>query len=507
MRMPVMECEAVPARIGDAEAEAVLPEDAPPGHEAHVMVKYNENKRRSFSAFTFGPSKIRFQVSLSAAGSQHCTEVLGRACYMRFDRGDSVEEVKQFRQECYDRLKKARTGQPLVRQKSGKKIEDPTHGQEPSVKKAKVDQEPSKAVPQPPQASKRLVDGALATEDLKEAPAGHNASNNKSKSKRLKAGDTLNDQLRRDGRLNGSVQIEGREPSAKNSSINGIYAPIASGFGGFLAYEKFNGFGVAPDRYLFFSARKSRWKINDVLFDGKGCFAFARTEDDGQHAPTDRSLLWEVFGGKDQGYAEDPAVRCVAMEENAGKSLHSNALVPREKVGPTPDGKDGDNSDSDDDSSGSSSSSNSDNNAPKKGQENREQPEACLPLGSPPPAAALVVEPPTLPPPTTAIAPSSPPGAAMPSQPPARPLVQVAPLATPPPLELTQLATQPLPLPDPLPGPLPGEPAPPATTALLPPRGRVCAKMLARAGFRCRCHHNYAWDCPRVRYAVSRTRS
>jgi len=117
-------------------------------------------------------------------------------------------------------------------------------------------------------------------------------------------------------KLAGAVRIEGRDLGAKNASINGIYALVDGGFEGLSAYEKAGG---GQPRFLFYSNRKARWKINDQLDDTKNGFAFAKVRDGGKVAPSDHSpaLRWHVFDGKDGGYNEDAAVRCLAVAAQA----------------------------------------------------------------------------------------------------------------------------------------------------------------------------------------------
>merc|ERR1712060_1022046 len=128
-----------------------------------------------------------------------------------------------------------------------------------------------------------------------------------------------------------SVCIEGRDTERKNASINGTYAPIPDGFEGICAYKKL---GESAPRFLFYSVKKNRWKINDGLDDSKNGFAYAKTSDGGNAAPCDPSvnLQWYVFDGKEQGgYNEDSNVVC----KEVGRATPAPQDVPTE----SPDNK------------------------------------------------------------------------------------------------------------------------------------------------------------------------
>ncbi|CAE8639809.1 unnamed protein product [Polarella glacialis] len=85
-------------------ASAVLPEDAPPGHEAHAHVRFD----RSFSRALFKFDGVNFQATKKgAADSQYAAEVIARACYVKFAAGRPKEEVVDFRQQCFSRLRAA----------------------------------------------------------------------------------------------------------------------------------------------------------------------------------------------------------------------------------------------------------------------------------------------------------------------------------------------------------------------------------------------------------------
>mmetsp|Transcript_27259 Transcript_27259/g.73996 ORF Transcript_27259/g.73996 Transcript_27259/m.73996 type:complete len:221 (-) Transcript_27259:76-738(-) len=116
-------------------------------------------------------------------------------------------------------------------------------------------------------------------------------------------------QLAAKGRHADAMCILGRDPSSKNGSMNGVYLKREKPFHGRSAYQKEGG-----DRFLFFSATKGAWKVSDSLNDNKTGFAFAKVDDRGKALPSEveQPLDWKVFGGKDEGYKKDRAVRCVS---------------------------------------------------------------------------------------------------------------------------------------------------------------------------------------------------
>jgi len=130
--------------------------------------------------------------------------------------------------------------------------------------------------------------------------------------------------FRREGRLDGAVRIQGRDPAKKNCSINGVYAPLKGGYAGALAFE------LHPSeplkRFLFFSSPKGRWKIHDELEDGKGCCAYLKG-DDGQNPPVGLAsgVYWKLFDGKSRGYVDDPAVVCSLVPSNSKAEASSDS--------------------------------------------------------------------------------------------------------------------------------------------------------------------------------------
>eukprot|EP00746_Dinoflagellata_sp_MGD_P123628 gnl/MRDRNA2_/MRDRNA2_58255_c0_seq1.p1 gnl/MRDRNA2_/MRDRNA2_58255_c0~~gnl/MRDRNA2_/MRDRNA2_58255_c0_seq1.p1 ORF type:complete len:728 (+),score=138.76 gnl/MRDRNA2_/MRDRNA2_58255_c0_seq1:154-2184(+) len=95
-----------------AAAEVVpsgLPEDAPPGHVAHTKVR--SAGKNGAVAFTWKDK--HFQTTVKACGgSAHAAEVIARACYLKFEAGDSKDVVMEFRAACYQRLKVQPSAEP-----------------------------------------------------------------------------------------------------------------------------------------------------------------------------------------------------------------------------------------------------------------------------------------------------------------------------------------------------------------------------------------------------------
>lgn len=402
-----------------AEEPAAESQDAPPGHEAHGKVKYT-NSNRSW-VFYYGTE--RFQITERAAGGsgEECARI-ARLCYMKFEEGWTKEQVLVFRNEQCERFATPAHASPT---EAGAEAE----GKPPKKKRGK---------------------DAL---DLTKQEA--------SEVKRLRA----------TGREFEIVRMHGRETKKKNSSVNGLYVQTRDGFGGVKAYEKV---GSTP-RFLLYSAKRGRWLISDTVSDARQGFAYIEAKDGGTSGPTvrkPRGNRWFVFDGKDDGYKEDPAVQCTAINSSevaleakgaAKKGAKSKKQVKQEikeeeseaKVKAEPaepedasaqegepnatqtsqstlpakgeDSSSSDDSESDDDSDSSSAS------GAKQESEQGRSPEQPLPQ-----------------------------------------LVEVE-------------------------QPAPAPPQPVLHTA----QGRICAKMLVRTFFRCSCHFTYVDQCPEVLKARS----
>lgn len=241
----------------EVSSTGVIDEDAPKGSMAHDRVKRrNKGVGAEVCCFKFvrgDGTKEHFQTTMKAANnSMENAMRIARLCYAKFEAGATKAEVEQFRGEMYAKC------------------------------------------------------------------SGHNTEEGGGKQKKIKSNGTASilEQLRETGRMAGAIRLEGRDPTAKNASINGIYAHVSGGFAGASAYEKIG--GHVP-RFLFYSARKKRWLVNDELDDAKTGFAYAKTKDGGKATPPEHgtSLQWFVFGGKAEGYREDPAVRCELLADGA----------------------------------------------------------------------------------------------------------------------------------------------------------------------------------------------
>jgi len=353
-------------------AQSSTGEDAPPGHKAWEKVKAKtQSNGYGLCRFEFlraDGTKEQFQTTVRACGNnvEECTRV-ARLCYVKFDEGWSLEQVKEYRDRLYDEVSK----------KAGTYVEKDV------------------------QAPKR-TSGRRKRKGEVEAGGAEHAKRRRSSG--------LEDQvqaLQAANQLAGAVRIEGRDVGAKNASVNGIYALVDGGFDGSSAYVKAGG---GQPRFLFYSNRKGRWKINDQLDDAKNGFAFAKVRDGGKVVPSDHSpaLRWHVFDGKEGGYNEDANVRC------------SKVAAAAKQAGAAGDA-------SGDDSSVSSSSSSSGSDAEDEGGSDGPGSEGEAATGD---AATARGEP-----------------------------------------DSTQATPR-------------------------KPQGRVCAKMLVRAGFRCSCHFSLVGDCP-----------
>lgn len=81
----------------------VLPDDAPPGHDAHSKVKWNTGKWPH--AFFVISDKKRLQATQAACDSKAAAMHLCRAMFLRHEGGESAEEVISFRQDIYSKIK------------------------------------------------------------------------------------------------------------------------------------------------------------------------------------------------------------------------------------------------------------------------------------------------------------------------------------------------------------------------------------------------------------------
>lgn len=155
-------------------------------------------------------------------------------------------------------------------------------------------------------------------------------------------------QLASEGRISKAVCVFGRDPSSKNSSVNGVYVDRDKPFHGRNAYKQEGG-----DRFLFYSSTKGAWKVSDSLDDSKNGFAFAKVDDRGEGLPSDtkHNLEWRVFGGKSEGYKKDRGLRCLSA------LALLRALAPESAAALAPDNDAADNCDESDGERGSGESS------------------------------------------------------------------------------------------------------------------------------------------------------
>mmetsp|Transcript_57663 Transcript_57663/g.134309 ORF Transcript_57663/g.134309 Transcript_57663/m.134309 type:complete len:706 (-) Transcript_57663:63-2180(-) len=376
--------EPLPPEEAASPGHALQEEDAPLSSAAHEKVKYKRQSNGSdvcfFEIITANGSKERLQTTLRACGgSQEEAMRIARLCYVKFEGGASRAEVEQYRNDLYAKF--AAAGNSEKRQK-------------------------------------HQVDGERSD-----------------KRRRRKANDeaSLVEELRAAGRLAGALRIAGRDVSAKNASVNGVYTLVEGGFADTLAYRKV---GSGQPRFLFYSSRKSRWKINDELDDAKNGFAYAKTRDGGKAAPSDHGavLRWHVFDGKAEGYNEDPALQCVALSEglaveDAGVTGRS---VPVKKAEAEEDGKVQAGQQDEESAASGSPSSSSSSSGSEEVENTQRQAEELMESASVPPSA---------------------------------------------PASSAAVSMQ-------------------ALHGRKIPYGRVCAKMLVRSGLRCGCHFSYLRDCP-----------
>ena len=92
------------------ELLAALPEDPKPGEAAWVKCcrKMNTDKAGNKTNLVVMLGAENFQVTLAgASGSAYAAYRIARACYSRFDAGDTKEQVLQFRKSCYSEFRAA----------------------------------------------------------------------------------------------------------------------------------------------------------------------------------------------------------------------------------------------------------------------------------------------------------------------------------------------------------------------------------------------------------------
>jgi len=255
--------------------------DAPPSHVAHDKVRYNAEHKVPYASFvteTDG-SKISFTTTLVAAGSRKAAEVISRACYLKFEAGHSKDEVTKFKNECCAKLREERgkaastlLGKAATPTRNTTLIEDAPSGSaahekvkfnqqrqacnfefhrdgekitfQTTLKAAGNDKDLALRVARICYAKfeegaskeqvkslreelyKRFSGQAPMTETPpkvgqkrpKAMPAGPSK-----KSKTTKKEDEIIEGLRKNGRIDGAIKIQGRATKKKNESMNGIF--------------------------------------------------------------------------------------------------------------------------------------------------------------------------------------------------------------------------------------------------------------------------------------------
>mmetsp|Transcript_23553 Transcript_23553/g.42500 ORF Transcript_23553/g.42500 Transcript_23553/m.42500 type:complete len:697 (+) Transcript_23553:168-2258(+) len=294
-------------------------EDAPPESRAHQKVHFTEQKQNAYFKFRHEDGTVtRGQATVRAAGgSAEDAKRIARVMWHKLEQGMQKAEMEAYREELYRRINPDGPAAP--------------------AKAAHGSTGPSK---------KRRREG----ERFKES--------------------ALVEQLRQQGRLAGAMRLYGRDPAKKNATVNGIYAKVAGGHGGASAWEKIG--EEKNKRCVYFAKEKSRWKISEALGDEKH-FAFLKVKDGGKALPwelTPPESAWKFFDGKETGWTEDVAVRCLQVED---ESAPSSKRVKTDEAEVKTEGKEesssgsssgtGSDSEASDDSSGGSSGSAS----PEKG--------------------------------------------------------------------------------------------------------------------------------------------
>jgi len=89
------------------EALKELPKDAPAGHDAWRVVKWEPSHNRALFQFR----GMRIQTTQFGCGSKHAAEVVARACYVMLADGKGKEEVMTFRDDWYRRMRSFKSGQ------------------------------------------------------------------------------------------------------------------------------------------------------------------------------------------------------------------------------------------------------------------------------------------------------------------------------------------------------------------------------------------------------------
>jgi len=133
--------------------------------------------------------------------------------------------------------------------------------------------------------------------------------------------------LKAQGRLEGSLLVEGRSSEKKNASINGLYARRAADHDGHGAYEKVGADAAVRPRFLYFWREKSRWKIDNKIPSEKSGFAYLKVDGVATPAEAGPDCKWHVCDEKGEGYNKDPRVRCVEVAPGPGSGAPAAGSV------------------------------------------------------------------------------------------------------------------------------------------------------------------------------------
>lgn len=321
-----------------APDELDLIEDLPAGHPAHDKVNYRASTQTAYFKITRDGVKENMQTTVGASGGEAAAKLFCRLLYVKLvEEGMSKADVLAYRAELYERAKVP--GFTTAAADSGNvAATSAASGFGPSFASKKR---------LAPEKKARHAEGSAVTSSK---PPGQPVPDMDEAATIVK--------LRKAGLLARSLRVEGRSEGKKNSSINGIYAPVPGGYGGRQAYKKVGG---EQTRFIFFSSQKGRWKIHKVLDNAAGGgYAWATASSERQFPP---NVGWHCFDGPENGYNEDDAVRCTALQPDIqdGVSGGTGGLAEPRAPSSERSGSGRDDSDSDDASASIGSGGDSEN--------------------------------------------------------------------------------------------------------------------------------------------------
>mmetsp|Transcript_48089 Transcript_48089/g.108014 ORF Transcript_48089/g.108014 Transcript_48089/m.108014 type:complete len:688 (-) Transcript_48089:323-2386(-) len=92
-------------KTSSSDHAELLPHDAPPGHSAHLAVKYSSSKKACCFQWRGRGNIVHFQTTTHAAGgSRKAAEIIARSCYIKFEQGWTKDKVREFRNQCYKKV-------------------------------------------------------------------------------------------------------------------------------------------------------------------------------------------------------------------------------------------------------------------------------------------------------------------------------------------------------------------------------------------------------------------